>query len=140
MTELHPSTTATTTTAPTIPRWVAAIVLLGALLTAAGGVIALVHPEMLLGPGEPMNAAASVYAGYLVSRDLALACVLLVTLVLRARPALAGFMWLAALTQGIDAVVDATTGRTSLVPVVVVVGVAFLVGALRLKAAAPAIR
>jgi hypothetical protein len=140
MTALHPSPTAISTTAPTIPHWVVAIVLFGALLTAAGGVIALVRPEMLLAPGERMTAAANVYAGYLVSRDLALAGALLAALALRARPTLAGFMWLAALTQGIDTVVDATTGRTWLVPVVFVVGVAFLIGALRLKATAPSNR
>ncbi len=118
---------------PPLPRWVTVIVILGALLTAAGGVIALAHPETLLGPGEHMNQAAHVYAGYLVSRNLALAVVLLAVLALGARRALTGLMVYTALAQLIDAVVDAATGRAALLPVVLVFAVAFLVGAARLS-------
>lgn len=116
-----------------LPRWVTAIVILGALLTAAGGIIALAHPETLLGPGDHMNQAAHVYAGYLVSRNLALAVVLLAVLALRARSALVGLMVYTALAQLIDAIVDAATGRAALLPVVLVFAAAFLVGAARLS-------
>jgi hypothetical protein len=112
--------------------WIAAIVILGVLLTATGGILALVHPETLVGSNAPMNQAAYVYAGYLVSRDLALAAMLLATLALRAYRMLAGLMILTVLTQVIDAVVDATTGRLSLVPIIVILAVAFLIGAIRI--------
>ncbi len=117
---------------PSIPWWVATLVIIGAVLTAAGGIFALVRPETLLEPGEAMNAAAHVYAGYLISRGLALALMLLVLLALRARRMLAGLMVLVALVQLIDAVVDATTGRASLLPITLVFAAAFLVGATRL--------
>lgn len=122
--------------APALPWWVATIVILGALLTAAGGLIALVRPELLLAPGQPMSDAAYVYAGYLISRNLALAALLLILLAFHARRgacgALVGLLLLTALVQMLDALVDATTGRVALVPVVLIVGVAFLVSALRL--------
>jgi hypothetical protein len=116
------------------PWWVSTIVILGALLTAAGGIIAQVHPALLLRAGDQVTPAAHVYAGYLVSRNLALAVMLLAVLVLRARRVLAGLMVLTAVIQLIDAVVDAAGGRWTLVPGVMVFGVAFLVGAVRLSA------
>jgi hypothetical protein len=122
-----------------LPWWVATIVVLGALLTAAGGIIALVRPEMLLDPSQPMNAGAYVYAGYLVSRDLALAAMLLASLAVLARRALPGARWVliglmvfTALVQLIDAAVDLATGRASLLPILLLFAVAFLVGAFRL--------
>ena len=49
----------TSTTAPArLPRWLPALVILGAALTAAGGVIALVHPALLLSAGDQMNPPA----------------------------------------------------------------------------------
>lgn len=125
--------TSTQSTPPVIPWWLATITIVGALLVAAGGIFALVRPETLLDPGEHMNAAAHVYAGYLISRNLALAGMLLVMLALRARRLLAGLMVLTALVQGIDAVVDAATGRASLLPIAVVFAAAFLVAATRLS-------
>ncbi len=122
----------TPATPPSIPWWVAAIVIVGALLTAAGGIFALARPETLLEAGQHMNAAAHVYAGYLISRGLALALMLLTLLALRARRMLASLMVLIALVQVIDAVVDATTGRASLLPIAVVFAAAFLLGATRL--------
>jgi hypothetical protein len=80
-----------------------------------------------------MNQAAHVYAGYLVSRNLALAVVLLVVLVLQARSALIGLMVYTALAQLVDAVVDTATGRAALLPIIVVFAVAFLAGAARLS-------
>jgi hypothetical protein len=113
-----------------IPWWVATIVILGALLTVTGGILALVRPEILA--GASMNQAAYVYASYLVSRDLALAAMLLATLVLRSYRVLTGLMLLTVLTQMIDAIVDATTGRASLLPAILVFAVAYLIAAARI--------
>ena len=49
------------------PRWVYVVVLIGALLMALGGVIALVNPAMLVSPHDQINGAVHVYAGYLAS-------------------------------------------------------------------------
>jgi len=118
-----------------IPWWVVTIVILGALLTASGGILALVRPDMLVGSGASMNQAAYIYAGYLVSRDLALAAMLLATLALRAYRVLAGLMALTVLTQVIDAIVDATTGRATLLPMILVFAVAYLIAAVRIRQA-----
>jgi hypothetical protein len=115
-----------------IPWWLAMIVILGAALAAAGGIIAIVRPEILLEPGEVMNAAATVYAGYLVSRGLAVAIMLLTLLAFRASRALAVMMVFTALIQLIDAIVDATEGRYFLLPILVLYVVAFLYAANRL--------
>ncbi len=69
----------------TLPLWLPVTVIIGALLMAAGGFIALVHPAMLAPPGEEINGAVRVYAGYLVSRNLAIAIMLLGTLSIGAR-------------------------------------------------------
>jgi hypothetical protein len=123
--------THTNATGESIPWWVKAVVVVGALLVAAGGVLAAARPATLLDPGQHMNGAAHVYAGYLISRNLALAAVLLIVLATRARTLLAGMMVLLALVQAIDGVVDLATGRTSLLPIVVVFVAAFLLGAAR---------
>ena len=130
MTPPPPPIRSTASTA--LPWWVATIVLLGAALMAAGGVIALVHPALLLAPGERMNQAARVYADYLVARDLAVAIVLGVLLAMRVRRMLAGLLVLTALIQLLDAGLDAATGRLTLVPGLLVLTAAFLVGAGRL--------
>jgi len=77
---MTPQPNPTPTPPLSIPWWVAAIVIIGAVLTAAGGLFALVRPETLLEPGQAMNAAAHVYAGYLISRGLAVALMLLALL------------------------------------------------------------
>ena len=114
------------------PRWVIATVMAGALLLGAGGIIALVRPEMLISPQAEMNSAARVYAGYLVSRNLALAIMLLAALGTGARQALSGLLALAALVQFIDMVLDAAEGRIALVPGVIALGVLFSLAAARM--------
>jgi hypothetical protein len=59
------------------PWWVTAIVILGSLLLIVGAMIALLRPQMLLSPDQPVTPAVRVYAGYLVSRNLALVLMLL---------------------------------------------------------------
>jgi hypothetical protein len=98
----------------------------------AGAVIAIADPAMLLGPGDHVTDAVRVYAGYLFSRNLALAVMLIATLVMRARRVLAGLMVLTAAIQILDTAVDAATGRWILVPGLLVFTAAFLLGAHRL--------
>jgi hypothetical protein len=124
--------TPTRATSSWLPWWVAGIVILGILITATGGILALVHPATLVGSNEPMNSAASVYAGYLFSRNLALAILLGAMLSIRARHALAGLMLLTILTQILDIVVDISSGRAALLPPIVILAAAFIVGLARL--------
>ena len=117
----------------TLPWWVNATVIAGAVLLGAGGIVALVRPEMLISPHVEMNSAARIYAGYLVSRNLALAIMLLVAWFINARQALSGLMALAALVQFLDAGLDAAEGRIILVPVVIVLGTLFSLAVARLS-------
>jgi hypothetical protein len=110
----------------TTPWWVCLIVVIGSVLLIAGGIIALVNPAMLVGRGEEINTAARVYAGYVVSRDIAIGGMLLGSLIVRARSALNAMMMLTALVQVVDVGIDCMEGRWSLVPGVLVLGVAFL--------------
>ncbi len=111
-----------------IPWWVSLVVIVGALLMAMGGVIALLHPGLLLAPDEKITEGVRVYAGYLVSRNLALAAMLLAMLFLRARKSLGVLALLTALIQSLDAGMDGWEGRWSLVPgVVVFAGTYFLI-------------
>jgi hypothetical protein len=111
------------------PGWLYACVIVGALLMALGGVIALINPAMLLAPGEPITAGVKVCAEYLVSRNIALAVMLVVMLVVRARRMLCSLMLLTALIQALDAVLDARDGRWMLVPGMTVFAIVFLFGA-----------
>jgi hypothetical protein len=115
-----------------IPWWLRAVVVVGALLMAAGGIIALVHPAMLVSPHDEINGAVHIYAGYLASRNLVLAMMLLATLVLEARLALGNLMVLTGFIQLVDACMDCVEGRWAVVPGVIVFGVVFFVGAARL--------
>ena len=55
-----------------IPWWISIVVILGAVLTAAGAVISKVDPTILTN-GGPITDAARVYADYLFARSLPLA-------------------------------------------------------------------
>jgi hypothetical protein len=79
-----------------VPRWLIALVLVGALLTAAGAVMAL------LPSADHLNAAGHHYADYFVTRNFALSLVLLVTLARRAWRVLPALMTLTALIQSFD--------------------------------------
>jgi hypothetical protein len=116
-----------------LPWWVPAIVIVGAILMAAGGTIALVHPAMLAPAGEEINSAVRVYAGYLISRNLAIAAMLLGTLAMRARGALSSLMLLVAVIQILDAVIDCIEGRWMLVPGILLLGIGFSICAARLS-------
>ena len=118
-----------------LPKWLPLIVVPGALLLAAGAIIALVNPVMLASPGIAINSAVHVYAGYLVARNLALALLLLVTLGMGARRSLSTLMLLTALIQLFDAGMDIVEGRWPLIPGVVIFAALFLFGAARITGA-----
>lgn len=114
------------------PLWVSIVVILGALLTLISAVISKVDPT-LLANGNPITASARIYADYMFARDLALAVMLLLLLVVRARRMLAGFMVLTVLIQCVDIVDDLFRGAFLLfLPVVFVFAIIFLLAAGRL--------
>jgi hypothetical protein len=112
-----------------IPRWVAAAVVVGALLTVAGAVISKAAPTILLEDSDRMTSAARISADYFFARNLPLAALSLALLALGARRMLAGCMVLTALIQTVDIVDELASGRFALVPGMTVFAVVFLVGA-----------
>ena len=118
-----------TVTRAAIVWWVRTIVVMGAILMAAGAFIALAHPVMLVSPHAEINDAVRVYAGYLASRNLGLAILLIVAISLRARRTLNTLMLLTVLIQVLDAGIDCVEGRWAILPGVIVLGVLFVVGA-----------
>ncbi len=126
------SPTSATAPSPVIPRWVAVTACLGILLLAAGAMIALVQPSLLLAPDDQVTHGVRVYGDYLFSRNLAIAVLLAAALAARARPLLAALMALTALIQLLDIVLDAATARWVLIPGLLVFATAFALGATRL--------
>jgi hypothetical protein len=100
---------------------------------AAGGVIALVNPAMLVSPQDQINGAVHIYAGYLASRNLCIAGLLLILLAMRKARALGNLLVLTAFIQLADAILDAVEGRWPIVPGVFVLGVLFFLAAARLS-------
>ncbi len=115
------------------PWWINVIVVLGALLMATGGFMALLQPSRLVSPLDEINGAVHIYAGYFASRALVLSVMLVAALLFRAKGLLNSLMLLTAFVQLMDLGVDWHEGRWSVVPGVVVVGVLFFVGAWRLS-------
>jgi hypothetical protein len=115
-----------------IPWWVAATVVVGALLLISGALISKVDPTMLVANGAPLTDAARAYTDYLFARNLPLAVLLVFFLVIRARRMLAGFMVLSALIQILDVVDDLARAEWQLAPGLIVLAVVFLAGAWRL--------
>ena len=120
-----------------IPLWVRLIVILGAILTTMGAVIALVNPAMLVSPHDQINGAVHIYAGYLAARNFALALMLVGLMILGAGRPLRNLMVLIALIQLLDICIDAVEGRWTVIPGVFLFGVMFLIGASRLSKGAP---
>ena len=127
-----PATSLSPESSGSISWGLALLVILGAILFATGGVLALIHPAMMVSPHDEINGAVRIYAGYFASRNLALAFMLLALLGLRARQALANLMTLVALIQVFDICMDLAEGRWAIVPGVLVLGLLFLVGAHRM--------
>jgi hypothetical protein len=107
-------------------------VVLGALLTAAGAVIALIHPAMLVSPQDEINGAARIFAGYFAARNLGLTVALLALLAIRAKRALGYILALAGVIQLIDTAIDCVEGRWPIVPGVFILGLVFLFAAAKL--------
>jgi hypothetical protein len=100
---------------------------------AAGALIALLNPAMLVSPHDEINAAVHVYAGYLFSRNAALAILLMGSLLLRSKGVLNTLILLTAFIQLLDAVVDCVEGRWLVAPGVAIFGLLFLLAAARLS-------
>lgn len=116
-----------------LPGWTIGVAVVSAMLMAAGGIIALVRPEMLVSSGAAISDGVRIYAGYLVSRNIAVAAFLLITLALKARRALANFMFLAGVIQVFDATLDCFEGRWPLAPGIVLIGAALFMAASRVS-------
>jgi len=115
-----------------ISFWLGAVVVLGAVLTAMGAVIALVHPIMLVSPHDEINGAVRIYAGYLVARNFAIAILLMALLIVGARRALGNLLVLVGFIQLFDACMDVAEGRWTIAPGVLVFGLVSLFAAARL--------
>jgi hypothetical protein len=115
--------------------WVNAVAVLGSLLLAAGAAVAYFKPGMLLGPHDQISEGVRVYAGYLISRNAALALLLLGAVLLRARTVLASMLLLVGVVQMFDAFIDAGEGRWTLVPGVAVLGILVLLAAVSARPA-----
>ena len=111
-----------------LPWWLRTIVVVGALLMVTGAFIALLHPALLVSPHDEINGAVHIYAGYLASRNLGLAIMLLVAMSLRDRAMLNTLILLTAFIQMLDAGIDCVEGRWAIVPGVVVFGLLFFAG------------
>jgi hypothetical protein len=115
-----------------IPWWIRIAVVLGALLMAMGAGIALLRPAMLVAPGAEINEAARIYAGYVISRNFAIAILLIALLFAGAKRSLGHAMVLVAFIQVFDAAIDCGEGRWAVAPGVFVFGVVYLLAANRL--------
>lgn len=115
-----------------IPTWVKVVVMAGVLLSAMGGLLALMKPD-LIAPGAAINGAVHIYAGYFAARSFAVAMMLLVLLAVGARRALGHMMLLFALIQIFDVGMDCAEARWTVLPGVVVLGILFTLGAGRLS-------
>ena len=125
--------TRSTSISQPIPWWLRLVVILGALLTAMGAVIALVHPAMLVSPHDEINGAVHIYAGYMAARNIAIAIMLVALLFLGAKQALGNLMVLVGFIQLLDACMDVAEGRWTVAPGVLIFGLVFLIGAARLS-------
>jgi hypothetical protein len=112
-----------------LPMWPQVIAALAAVLLTTGAVIALFNPSMLVGPHEQINEAVRVYAGYLASRNFALAGFLLSALVWRSKVLLNYMLLLTASIQLVDAMIDCLEARWMVVPGVTILAVLFFAGA-----------
>jgi len=114
------------------PWWISTSVIVGSLLMLTGAILAIAHPASLVSPTDQINGAVRIYAGYLFSRNLALAIMLLATLASRAGRWLACLMLLTGLVQILDASLDILDGRIAVAPAAAILGILFLLGSSRL--------
>lgn len=117
---------------PASSRWPALVVVLGAVLLAAGAGIALLRPAILVSPYDAITPAVRTFADYFAVRNLAMALLLLALLFVGLRRALGNTLVLVAAVQLLDALMDCLEGRWMLVPGVTLLGILFLFAAARL--------
>jgi hypothetical protein len=110
-----------------IARLPKAIAVLGALLLTAGAVLALFYPVMLVSAHDEINGAVHIYAGYLASRNLALAIMMVAALCFGAKGMLNNLLLLVAFIQLLDAVMDVVEGRWPVATGVVVLAALFFI-------------
>jgi hypothetical protein len=115
-----------------IPLWVKVVVILCAVLTGMGGVIAFLQPGMLLQPNAEITDAVRIYAGYLTARNLVLALMLFALLMAKARRALGNLLAILGLIQLLDCAMDCLEARWTVALGVLVLGIIFLAAASRL--------
>jgi hypothetical protein len=115
------------------PWWLQAVVLLGALLMAAGALIALLNPALLVSPNDEINGAVHIYAGYLFSRNATLAILLVASMIFRSKGTLNTLILLTAFIQLLDAAVDCMEGRWVIAPGVLIFGLLFFLASGRLS-------
>jgi hypothetical protein len=117
----------------TLTWWLNAGVAVGAVLMATGGVIALVRPIMLVSRQAQITSAVKIYAGYFAVRNLAIALLIIIAMLLQARQILATLLLVAAFIQVLDAVMDCIEGRWVLVPGVLILSLIFFAASARLS-------
>ena len=122
--------------AQAVPVWVTLVVVLSAVLMGMGAVIALVQPAMLVNPHAEINQAVRTFAGYLTARNLTLAVMLLVLLLVGARRALGNLVAVVGFIQLFDFCVDCAETRWTVAPGVLVLGILLLIAAARISGAA----
>jgi hypothetical protein len=99
-----------------------------------GAIVSLVNPAMLVSPHDSINGAVHIYAGYVASRDAALAIMMVAMLIFGLRRALGNLMALVALIQFLDVVIDCFELRSTVAAGVFVLGLLFLAAAAQLSA------
>jgi hypothetical protein len=103
-----------------------------AALLAAGAVVALIAPALLV--GDPASLGKSrVFEDYTVSRDAALAVFLLAPLLRRALPLLRSALLLVVGVQLFDAAFDVAGRRWAIAPIAIVLAIACFLSAQRLR-------
>jgi hypothetical protein len=107
--------------------------MLGIVLLAAGAIIALAHPILLVSPQDQINQSTRVFAGYLASRNMALALMLLATLLLRARKTLNILVLLTALIQLFDIGMEFAEGRWPVAPGVAILAALFFAASAKIS-------
>jgi hypothetical protein len=116
-----------------IRRLVDAIVVLGALITGAVGVLSLVAPATFLAVighrGAHVTASTQIFASYTGARELAIAVALVILLALRSTRVLPGLMVVTAGANILDVADALVNGRWAQVPGAFVFALAFLAAA-----------
>jgi len=115
----------------------ATIVVAGALVLGTAGLLSLFAPGAMLAlvghAGDQPSPGTRVFADYFGTRDVAIAVALLVLLAVRSSRALPAVLLLAALANGLDAVVALTAQRWPQLPGALGFAIAFLVAAVLLS-------